>query len=60
VPSTVLFDASTHYNWKQFRFSVNLQNALDKEYVATAFTSGGEFATFGPRRVVTGSIKYSF
>jgi len=60
VPSTVLFDASTHYNWKQFQFSVNLQNALDKEYVATAFTSGDEFATFGPRRVVTGSIKYSF
>ncbi|MDI1279314.1 TonB-dependent siderophore receptor [Methylobacter sp.] len=60
VPSTVLFDASTHYNWKQFQFSINLQNALDKEYVATAFTSGGEFATFGPRRVVTSSIKYSF
>ncbi|WP_200870582.1 TonB-dependent siderophore receptor [Methylobacter tundripaludum] len=60
VPGTVLFDASTHYNWKQFQFSVNLQNALDKEYVATAFTSGGAFATFGPKRVVTGSIKYSF
>ncbi len=35
VPCIVLFDASTHYNWKQFQFSLNLQNALDKEYIPT-------------------------
>jgi iron complex outermembrane receptor protein len=60
IPGYVLFDATVHYGWKQFQFAVNLQNMLDKEYVATAFTSGGDFATFGSRRVVTGSIKYSF
>lgn len=60
IPGVVLFDASVHYTWKQLQFAVNLQNAFDKEYVATAFTSGGEFTTFGPRRVVTGSVKYSF
>ncbi len=60
VPDVVLFDAAVHYNFKPFTFAVNLQNALDEEYVATAFTSGGEFVTFGPRRVVTGSIKYNF
>jgi len=60
VPDVVLFDAAVHYNFKPFTFAVNLQNALDEEYVATAFTSGGEFVTFGPRRVVTGSIKYAF
>lgn len=60
VPDVVLFDAAVHYNFKPFTFAVNLQNVLDEEYVATAFTSGGEFVTFGPRRVVTGSVKYSF
>ena len=60
VPGYVLFDASIHYTYDKFNFAVNLQNALDKEYVASAFTSGGEFATYGARRVVIGSIKYSF
>lgn len=60
IPDVVLFDAAVHYDLKPFRFAVNLQNVLDEEYVATAFTSGGEFVTFGPRRVVMGSVKYSF
>lgn len=60
IPSYVLFDAAVHYTWKQFSFAVNLQNMLDKEYVATAFTSGGEFATYGARRVVAGTVKFSF
>lgn len=60
IPGVVLFDAALHYRWRHFQFSVNMQNLLDKEYIATAFTSGGDFATFGPRRMVTGSIKYSF
>jgi iron complex outermembrane receptor protein len=57
IPGYVLFDATVHYNWKQFQFAVNLQNMLDKDYVATSF---GDSASFGARRVVTVSIKYSF
>lgn len=60
IPGVVLFDANVHYQWRQLQFAVNMHNVLDKEYIATAFTSGGEFATFGPRRMVIGSIKYSF
>lgn len=60
VPDYVLFDATVHYDWRQFQFAVNMQNVFDKEYVATAFTGGGDFATYGARRVVTGSVKYSF
>ncbi|MBU2570253.1 MAG: TonB-dependent siderophore receptor [Gammaproteobacteria bacterium] len=60
IPGAVLVDAAVHYEWKNFQLAVNLHNALDKEYIATAFTSGGEFATFGPRRAVTGSIAYNF
>jgi iron complex outermembrane receptor protein len=60
IPDVVLFDTAVHFNLKPFQFAVNLQNALDKEYVATAFTSGGDFATYGARRVIIGSVKYSF
>lgn len=57
VPSYVLFDATVHYTWKQFQLAFNMQNVFDKEHVTTAF---GDSATYGARRVVTGSIKYSF
>ncbi len=57
VPGYVLFDSTVHYTWKQVQLAFNMQNMLDKEYVATAF---GDSATYGPRRVITGSIKYSF
>jgi len=57
IPDYVLFDATVHYTWKQLQLAVNLQNVFDKTYVATSF---GDFATYGARRVVTGSIKYSF
>ncbi len=60
VPGATLFDASVHYDWKQFRFAVNTHNVFDKEYVASAFTSGGEFATFGQRRTVMGTVTYRF
>lgn len=60
IPSVTLVDAALHYDWHPFQFAVNAHNLFDKEYVATAFTSGGEFATFGQRRVVIGSIKYLF
>jgi len=58
VPGVTLFDAAVHYDYKQFRFAVNAQNVFDKEYVATAFTSGGEFATFGQRSAVLGTVTY--
>lgn len=60
IPGVTLFDTTVHYDFEQFSFAVNIHNVLDKEYVATGFTAGGDFATFGLRRMVTGSIKYSF
>ena len=61
VPGVVLFDAAVHYDWKPFRFAVNLQNALDENYIATAFSSGSqEWATYGARRLVMGSVQYNF
>jgi iron complex outermembrane receptor protein len=57
IPSYVLFDATVHYKWQQIQFAVNLQNMLDKEYVAAAFDGS---ATYGARRTVMGSVKYNF
>ena len=60
VPDVTLFDAAVHYDWRQLRFAVNAHNLLDKEYIASAFTAGGLFATFGQRRTITASVRYRF
>lgn len=65
IPGYVLFDAALHYDVKvrgeKFRLAFNMQNVFDKEYVATAFGSfGNDSATYGLRRMVTGSIQYQF
>lgn len=58
VPSVTLFDALARYDWQRFQFALNVHNVFDKEYIASAFTSGGLFATYGQRRTVIGSVKY--
>jgi iron complex outermembrane receptor protein len=60
IPSYVLFDAAMHYTWGPVRLALNIQNLLDKEYVTTAFLSGGEWTTYGPIRMVAGTISYRF
>ena len=58
TPSATLADLGLHYDLKQFRLAVNLQNALDNEYIASCFVRNGDFCTFGERRNATGSISY--
>lgn len=57
IPGYVLFDATMHYQWNQIKLVFNMQNVLDKEHVTTSFD---DFTTYGARRMVTGSIQYSF
>ncbi|MGR9087197.1 MAG: TonB-dependent siderophore receptor [Gammaproteobacteria bacterium] len=65
IPGYVLFDAAMHYDMnikgEKIQLAFNMQNVFDKEYVATAFSSfGNDSATYGLRRMITGSIKYNF
>jgi len=58
APSATLADASIHYDWRAVRFTVNVQNLFDNEYIASCFTRGGEFCTFGPTRTIRGGVRY--
>lgn len=58
-PSETLVDVEAHYDIGALRFALNAQNLLDEEYIASTFERGAsQFATFGPTRVVSGSIQY--
>jgi iron complex outermembrane receptor protein len=57
VPSYTLFDATVHYDWKNFRFALNATNLFDKTYVASCYNADvGCF--YGEPRKVLASIRY--
>lgn len=58
VPDATLVDAMARYDVGDVRFQVNVHNVLDEHYVASAFVSGQEFATYGPERTIRGSVRY--
>lgn len=58
VPSYTLVDAALHYDWRQVRFGVNASNLLDRSYVEGCY--GGTVCSYGNRRNVIGSVRYSW
>lgn len=58
VPSTILGDASIHYEWENWRLALNAINITDETYVASCATANSCF--YGDRRRVTGSIGYKW
>ena len=58
VPSYTLVDAAVHYDWRQIRFAVNADNLLDRTYVEGCY--GGTVCSYGNRRNVIGSVRYSW
>ncbi len=61
VPDFTLVDAALHYDYEQYRFSLNAENVFDKQYVASSFARGGGFfATYGQARNVTASVQYNW
>jgi iron complex outermembrane receptor protein len=58
LPGYILFDASVHYDWNNFKFALNGSNLADKAYVASCY---GETSCFyGERRAVIGTVTYSW
>ncbi len=58
VPGVTLADAAVHFDWKALWFAVNAHNVFNNEYIASCFTRGGSFCTYGATRTVRGSVGY--
>lgn len=58
VPATTLVDAMAGYDVGDFRLQLNVHNLFDTHYVASAFTAGQAFATYGTERSIRGSVRY--
>ncbi|MFN4043880.1 TonB-dependent siderophore receptor [Limnobacter sp.] len=59
VPNATVFDASIHYDWKQARFSLNIQNLFDREYEPSAYIRGGTpFTVAAQERTVQAQVSY--
>lgn len=58
VPSNTLVDLALFYDWDDYRFALNVQNALDDEYVSGCFVRSSTLCTYGQTRTVSGSIRY--
>lgn len=59
VPSATVFDASVHYDWKQARFSLNIQNLFDLEYEPSAYIRGGTpFTVAAQERTLQAKVVY--
>lgn len=58
VPDNTLVDLAAYYDWDDYRLSLNVQNALDDEHVASCFVRSSTLCTYGQTRTVSGSIRY--
>ena len=56
IPGNVLFDASVHYEYGNWRLAVNAKNVFDRTYVATC--GSADFCYYGLRRTILGTIAY--
>lgn len=55
VPAFTLFDAAVHYDWQNFRFSLNAANLLDQEnFSCGSLTS----CNYGIGRTIIGAVRY--
>lgn len=58
MPAWTRTDLSAYYKWKRYDFSLNVQNALDKRYVASAFSAN--VLNIGEQRKITIAIGTHF
>ncbi len=57
-PSFTLYDAAVHYEWRNMRVALNVQNLADKEYASSCFTRFSVLCTVGETRSIRGSFRY--
>jgi iron complex outermembrane receptor protein len=57
-PSFTLYDAAVHYEWRNMRVALNIQNLADKEYASSCFTRNSVLCTIGETRSIRGSFRY--
>lgn len=57
-PSFTLYDAAVHYEWRNMRVALNVQNLADKEYPSSCFTRFSVLCTIGETRSIRGSFRY--
>ena len=58
MPAWSRVDGSMYYKWKGYDFSLNIQNLLDKRYVASAFSA--QVLNVGEQRKLTFSVSTRF
>ncbi len=58
MPAWSRVDASMYYKWKGYDFSLNVQNLLDKRYVASAFSA--QVLNIGEQRKLTFAVSTRF
>jgi iron complex outermembrane receptor protein len=58
TPSYTLFDASAHYQMKNWKFVLNVNNLFDRNYVPTCNT--GDMCYWGDRRTIIGTATYQW
>jgi iron complex outermembrane receptor protein len=58
VSSFTLVDLAMHYDWRNWRFSVNASNLFDRQYVAACASATQCF--YGLRREVIGTARYQW
>lgn len=56
VGSYGLLDGAVHYDWENYKFSLNLKNMLNHDYVGGCSSESACF--LGSARTVTGSVKF--
>ena len=55
--SSTLFDAAAHHQWRAWRLSLNLDNALNRVYEVNC---GAEICNYGDLRTIRGAVSYSW
>ena len=55
--SVTLLDAAVNYDWRQWHWSVNLANALDRTYKVNC---GALTCNYGDLRTIRGTASYSW
>lgn len=57
-PGYTLVDAAAHYTWNNMRFSINVQNVANKEFVSSCFTRNSLLCTAGEARSIKATVRY--
>ncbi len=58
VPAVTMFDAGVHYKYNEWKFAVNVNNLLDKRYVASC--SGALNCNYGSGRAASFKATYTW